>query len=420
MYADTQRFASEALTAVPESIDRTAQYLARATELVSASLDYGETVHAAAELAVHSIADFCVIDLVESGRVERCAVAHADPALAPLARELLSFPLDRNRPHISREALQSGRTVLVPAVTPELLDQTSQSDEHRWLLERLAPRSVMAVPLRTEDQTLGVILFVSSRRHYGPADVTLAERLVRFAAIEIEHARLYRDARSQIEARGQLLGMVAHDLRNPLNTIHLTVDLLLHDAVPSEKRAEFLQRVLVAADRMNRLIGDLLDATRLEADTLSLERAPHDPVVLAREALLEAATLAATKGIEIVPDLHDALPPVNVDRGRILQVLGNLLANAIRFTPPKGGIRLRVQRVPEGVQFTVIDSGPGVRDEDLSHLFEPFWRGLRQQSTDGSGLGLWIARGIVEVHGGRIWAEPARGRGGIFHFTLPI
>jgi signal transduction histidine kinase len=376
--------------------------LAEAGNLLASSLDYEATLAGVAQLAVGSLADFCIIDIVEDGEVKRLQVAHSDPMRAELTARLLEFPLDRRRPHLSLDALESGRTIVIPEVTDAVLDSVSQGPEHRGIVEALEPRSFMAVPLAARGRRLGVILFVSSSRPYDEDDIALAERLAQLASVEVDDARLYREATRALSARDRVLGIVAHDLRNPLNVISMSAELLLDPSFSESQRADQVQMILRSAKRMDRLIQDLLDVARIEADRLFLQRTGLDAGRVGREAV----------------ELKPGVPLISGDRDRLLQVLSNLIGNAIKFTPAGGAIQIRVEQAPEGVRFGVADTGPGIPADDLGRLFQPFWQAQRG-SLDGAGLGLMIARGIVEAHGGTIWAESEEGQGSQFYFTIP-
>jgi signal transduction histidine kinase len=392
--------------------------LAEAGNLLASSLDYEETLATVAELAVRSLADFCVIDVIEEGELKRLQVAHADPGKNRLTQELLRFPLDRERNHPSLRAVDTREPVLVPEVTDALLDSLAQAGEHRAIIAALRPRSIMAVPLLAREHVLGVVLFVASDRSFDRTDLELAMKLVHLAALEVDNARLYREAQRALEARDRVLGIVAHDLRNPLNVIVMSGELLLDDLIPEVKRDEQVRVILRSAKRMNRLIQDLLDVARIEADRLYLQREPQDPIRLAREAVELNASLASAKSLTLALGRCDNVPAVQADRDRILQVLSNLIGNAIKFSPEGATIEVRVEESGEGAHVTVVDTGTGIAPDELPRLFQPFWQS-QQTSIEGAGLGLTIARGIVEAHGGRIWAESVWGVGSTFHFTIP-
>jgi signal transduction histidine kinase/CheY-like chemotaxis protein len=394
------------------------RFLAEAGSLLAASLDYEDTLQSVGRLAVAYLAEFCIIDIVEdNGTLRRLHVAHADPADAETAQRLLSYSLDRSRPHSVYQVLETLAPVLVPAVTDEMLHSISQGDEHLALLRAMRPRSYIGVPMLAHERLVGALLFVSSRRAYGEDDVALAEKLAHLAALEVDNARLYRAAKEAIRARDRILGIVAHDLRNPLNIIAMGVDLMLEMEMTAALRERQLHTMRRTVERMNRLIQDLMDVGRLEGDRLQLQLEPIDAARLAHEAVEMNTILAAAKEQTLVCDADGVAAEVLADHDRALRVLQNLIDNALKFTPRGGRVRVTVQTAAEAV-FSVADTGPGLVPDDLGQLFRPFWQAPRTASQ-GAGLGLTIARGLVEAQGGRIWAESEPGHGTTFHFTLP-
>jgi signal transduction histidine kinase len=230
------------------------------------------------------------------------------------------------------------------------------------------------------------------------------------------------DARDAAEvashAREEMLAIVAHDLRNPLNVVMLARGLLAENDTSGERRNQLLAVMQRATQRMNRLVEDLLEVVRQESGkmTLVLEAVP------VRDILEQTAEMCGATAIEqsISLEVHEAPPDlmVTADKERILQVMSNLVGNALKFVPRGGSIVLECHRKDTEAVFSVADTGPGIAPEDLGRLFEKFWQ-RRRSDTRGVGLGLAIARGIVDAHGGRIWAESTLGIGATFYFTLP-
>lgn len=224
------------------------------------------------------------------------------------------------------------------------------------------------------------------------------------------------------QRRVELLGDVAHELRTPINTLDGYLEGLLDGIV--QPSAETWASLREETGRLNRLADDLRDLSRAEARQLSLNTAPEDPSAIARAALDRLRSDFAEEGLDLVEHVPANLPPVMADRDRTVQALTNLLTNALRYTPPPGKVTLSVGRAPSGseVLFAVSDTGIGVASEDLPHLFDRFYRvdKSRSRAAGGSGIGLTIARAIVEAQGGRIWVEsPGPGQGSAFSFTLP-
>jgi signal transduction histidine kinase len=218
-----------------------------------------------------------------------------------------------------------------------------------------------------------------------------------------------------------MLGVVAHDLRNPLSTITMASQLLLDIGSPERTRErKQLEMMRRAAERMNRLIGDLLDAKRIESGGLTVDPRPEEVTTVVSDALEMLRPLASSSSLQLDAAVPDRLPRVPVDPARVQQVLSNLVGNAIKFTPAGGSITVRAELAPEGeVCLAVVDTGPGIPNEQLPHIFGRFWQG-RRADRRGVGLGLAIAKAIVEAHHGRIWVESQVGTGTSFYFTVPV
>ena len=223
--------------------------------------------------------------------------------------------------------------------------------------------------------------------------------------------------RRAVAAREHVLGVVAHDLRNPLNVIQLQAQLLLRSEERSSAQREMARTIQRQVKRMDRMIDDLLDVTRIEAGTLTIERSPLAPQALLDEALQAHMPDAAAGDLQLSGEVKAGTPEVHADRERIIQVLDNLIGNAIKFTAPGG--RIAVAAAPHSGEavFSVADTGIGIDAESLQHIFDRLWQAGADRR--GVGLGLAISKSIVEAHGGRIWVESAPGRGSTFCFTLP-
>jgi signal transduction histidine kinase len=218
----------------------------------------------------------------------------------------------------------------------------------------------------------------------------------------------------------EVVAIVAHDLRTPLNAISMGASLLGDESQPEQQKAAMLQIIQRAALRMDRLIADLLEAGRLDAGrTLKIAPAPVDLAAVIEQACAEVDAGARLKGQTLERAVPADLPRVRADRARLLQVLANLIANAAKFTPRGGRIHVSAVRDGDVARVAVSDSGPGIPAHDLPHVFEPFWQAQSTASL-GCGLGLKIARAIVEAHGGAMWAESVPGQGATFVFTVPV
>ncbi|HLL55656.1 MAG TPA: PAS domain S-box protein [Myxococcaceae bacterium] len=398
------------------------QFLADAGVVLTSSLDFREIASSLARLFTRELADFCLIDLLRDGELpQRVAVAAADPGQAERAEALRSFALDRTRPYLAHDVLETSQPVLRGEVSPADVEALSQGAEHLALLRSLGFSSMLGVPLIARGRLLGAIVCVTGRRRYGPSELRLAQEVARRGALAVDNAQLYWTAQRATQARDEVLGVVAHDLRNPLNAIVLSASKLQRrpPEVSEERRARQPSETILAASRMmNRLIQDLLDVARIEARQLSMERAPQPVAPLVQEALEAARPLAPTVTFE--GDVPERLPPVDADRDRVLQVLSNLIGNAVKFTPRGGRITVAAWPFGDEVLFAVQDTGAGILPSHLEHIFDRFWKADVTDRRRGAGLGLAISKGIVEAHGGRIWVESEPGEGSTFFFTLMV
>jgi signal transduction histidine kinase len=240
-------------------------------------------------------------------------------------------------------------------------------------------------------------------------------------ALAKESARITEALRVQeaaVHLRDDVLAIVAHDLRNPLDRISASVALLLDDTLEVESRQRLLGVLERTAAGMTRLVRDLLDAASIDSGRLALDRRPVEVTPVLESACELFYAQARAKDLRL--NWHaDGSFVVYADHGRLMQLLGNLLANAIRLTPVGGRLDVRAERAGDLIQVLVSDTGPGISPDDVPLLFERFWQGTRE-GRGSAGLGLAIARGIVEGHGGRIWVESEIGRGSTFFFTLPM
>jgi signal transduction histidine kinase len=403
---------------------KVARFLAEASHSLSSSLEYEEVLNRITRLAVPFFADFAMAHLKDgNGSAHHVASAHRDSGKDQLLAEAarLYRPDPSNKLCTVTRALSTGEPVLMERVTAELLDGQGFTPRVRELIGELAPVSWMTVPLVARDETLGTIVFASvdDRRRYEEDDLRLGQTIASRVALAMQNAKLYKKVQNALTTRDEVLAIVSHDLRNPLHTIGMTVQLLEDVPLEDIERKRHLGLIGRAKDRMNRLIQDLLDVTRVEAgQSLIIEPRPERPSAMIPEAVESFVTSAQEKNVELDYRVPEQIADVLVDRGRILQVLSNLIGNALKFTPEGGRIEVNAVQQDGVVLISVRDSGPGIPAEDQEKIFHPFWSAPRAARL-GAGLGLTISRGIVQQHGGRLWVESREGAGSKFLFTLP-
>lgn len=405
-------------------LERAQAFLAAAGELLSKSLDFDTTLQTVARITVPILADVCVVYLREDGTVRAVEVAHTEPDQSHPLDLLRGKRLDARYPHPALTVVDTGEPEMIPKVGEAFLEAMGTDEAERAAYREIGLQSALFVPFVARGETRGAVGLLACQpgRRYDADDLELARELAVRAAMAIDNARLYRAARQAITTRDDVLSVVSHDLGNPLSAIRIGTSLLLKQ-IPAQERSgrqwENLVAIRQSAEQMERLIADLLQVKRLDAGQVKLVRRNHRPERLIQEILDLMRPLAENRNQRLEAAVQPSLPAVPVDRERALQVLSNLVGNAIKFTPPGGCIRVEAARGDGEVRFAVVDSGPGIAKEHLSRVFDRFWR-VRDGGTPGVGLGLAIARAFVEAHGGRIWVESKPNEGAAFYFAIPL
>jgi K+-sensing histidine kinase KdpD len=398
-------------------------FLAEASRQLASSLDYEATLANVVRLAVPTLATWCTVHLVEpDGVLRQVAAVHADP----LRGEAL---LHRGLP--SKPEVPLGIAKVVQAGCPELVPNVSSwsttaglPSEEVSVLHELQVRSYMAVPLLARGQAIGAICLVRAEPEgpYGADDLALAEELATRCAMAIDNARLHHRTEQAVRVRDEFLAATSHELRTPLAHIKGFVSTLRQPDVQWDEatRQDFLGEIEREADRLSKLIGDLLDITRIESGGLEpMALAPISPGALVSGGLDRVRGLVADRRISV--NVPSDLPAVRVDASQLERVIANLVENAAKFSPPDGQIRILGTRADGAVELWVEDEGPGIPAEHLAHVFEKFYRVPSDRATTpGTGLGLAICRRLVETHGGRISVENRCAGGARFVVSLPV
>ena len=284
--------------------------------------------------------------------------------------------------------------------------------------------ALLCLPLHCAGELIGV-LYVGSQRtlEFADDDVRLMTALARRVGQALRQPMRSERAHQALRARDDALAMVSHDLGNPLGAILISVSSLLSSGstvLADEHVDNGLQVISRAATRMRRILQDLVDFVRSDSGPVSLRVAPHPPAALAREVIDGLMPDARKRGVALRSDVPSDLPDVMCDRERTLQVLWNVVGNALQTTTAGGSVGLRAAARPAEVLFSVSDTGAGMAREDLQHVFDRYRQAPSEGRHRGTGLGLAVARSIVDAHeGGRIWAESEPGAGNKISFTLP-
>lgn len=399
-------------------------YLSEASTVLATSLDYETTLQNVVELAVPRLADWCAIDLPdENGQLIQVALAPRDPEKIALAHRLRErYPPTPEAPGSVLTVFNTGQSQMVNAVTDEMLQAGARDAEHLELMRRLGLKSIIVTPLTTRGRILGVLTLASTQaeRSFGAADLFMAEELARRASQALDKALLYKQAQDAVRARDEFLSVAAHELKTPITSQRGFTQMLLRQ-LEKDPAPQRLQRILETINqqslKLERLVSQLLDISRLEGAKLTLQREEVDLDALVTQVIttLQSRTDRHTISLQAVSPL-----PVWLDPLRIEQVVINLLDNAIKYSPDGGRIEVVVTTpTAETVKLSVTDQGIGVAPEHRDHLFDRFYQAHAENFYGGMGLGLYISRQIVELHGGQLYAEFPPEGGTCFIMVLP-
>lgn len=402
------------------------QLLSEAGQTLASSLDHATTLEVLSRLTIPALADIFFVDLcVERGHIERSLVLFADSAKqTTLGERVKRFTPRPGWRTPQAQVISSGEPLLVQDVSERVRERLAYDDAHADTIRATGLRSLMVVPLCARGRTLGALTCgtAESGRRYTLFDLRLAQDLASRAATALDNARLHGEARRAVAARDATLAVVSHDLGSPLSIILMMTAHMLKNPGVTEHPADskkFVEAIRRSAQQMQRLMKDLVDASRMEAQRFSVDKSKHTVGIIVNEALDALRIQADAQSLQLESEFPagDAVE-VDCDRDRLQQVFSNLIGNAIKFSE-KGAITVRAFPGEDGVQFQVVDSGPGIPSSDLPHVFDRFWQAPKT-ARRGSGLGLSIAKGIVEAHGGKIWVDSQVGVGSTFSFTLPV
>jgi signal transduction histidine kinase len=404
-----------------------AAFLAEISQILATSLDYAETLTSLARAALPFLGDACVIyHLAGTSTLRRLALAHVDAEIERLLHELQRFeiPLESDVP--AARVVRTGARVVENQVATTIGEQIHADPTYQSIVRTFAPQAYICVPLTARGRTLGSVAFIVTHHHrqYSAEDVALAEEVAQRAALALDNARLYQEARDAIALRDQFLSIAAHELKTPLT-------VLLGNAQAMERRARrdehlperevrAVHLIYEQARRLSRMIAALLDISRLEQGKLSIERAQVD-----LQALVERVVDEVQPGLtgHIVEHLaSDERLIIEGDELRLEQVLQNLIGNAVKYSLQGGVVQVQLARQADRACISVTDHGMGIPAEDIPHLFERYYRAsnIDGERITGMGIGLYIVKEIVTLHGGSVEIQSELGTGSTFTVYLPL
>jgi PAS domain S-box-containing protein len=415
------------------------KFLLRAVDELGSSLDYETTLSAVARLTIPVLADWCAVDIIDGARSKRVAMAHIDPTKIAAVEELeRRYPADPEAKTGLPELLRSGQAQLLPEIPRELITAAALDEDHLRLIDALGLRSYMGVPLKSQGKTIGAITLAMAESHriYSEKDLVFVQALADRASLAIENARLFREVEmaraataaklsDEAERRRQaeeaarfaemFVGILGHDLRNPLNAVTMAARLLLRKSTGDITPVE---RILASAQRMSNMVGQLLDLTRSRlAGGIAVERKPIDLDTIVADVIDELRRVSPGRDIHWEKGSGEQ---AFVDPDRLAQVVSNLVGNALLHGDRSRPITVGLSASSSFIAFVVHNDGPPIPDHLLPVIFDPFRRTtVRDERSQGLGLGLFITRQIVLAHGGRIDVTSKAEAGTTFRVTLP-
>jgi signal transduction histidine kinase len=433
-----------------ETAQQRLSFLLEASTLLASSLDYEVTLQNVSMLAVHKLSDWCSIHLIDEEAEKegkdpyrlpllQVAIAHKDPAKVDwglrLQKELNQrYPYNPDAPTGIPCVIRTGNPELYPVINEELIRASTSDEELIRVMLEINYCSIMLVPLKVREKVIGCIQLVNTetRRHFNEQDLELAQDLARRAAMAIDNARLYREAQRAIKIRDEFLSVAAHELKTPISSLKGYSQLISRrfsrrGEIETERLVKMVEVINRQSDKLNYLVSQLLDKTRLEAGRLELKCRLTNIAELVEEAITSARILQPeTKEREHNLQLilaSDEPFLAYVDPVRFEQVITNLLSNAIKYSPEGGqvDIKLTIEDSPQGklLKLSVRDYGLGVPEEHRSRLFERFYQAIHSSQNIGMGLGLYISQQIVLLHGGNIEAIFPPDGGACFVVSVP-
>lgn len=406
-------------------------FLHEATDTLSASLDLQDTVSAIGRVVVPRVADCCILEFLDgSGKTTRAAVCGFRPKLDTdqpgEGVQMDAFTDDNREQHLAwspvvPRLMSAGKAELFAEIDDQVLQTLAYSPGHFQKLHALDIKSMIVAPLTSGGSSLGSLSFITldGRPGYGEADLSLVEEFSRRCAVALDNALLYERVEKALESQEELLARVSHDLRTPLTSIRAGLGLLTMNigSKLSPGEASLLDNAKRGAERLGLLVNDLLAQNEISQDA-PLEKEPVDLRALVEDVVLLLRPLVQGKDQQMRVDLPGPLP--YFANGKLLgQALTNLLDNAHMHTPSGTTITISGRVTPTELVLVISDDGPGIPPELHESIFQRFYKAPSARRGRGLGLGLTIARSVVEMHGGSLHVESTPGEGTSFYISLP-
>lgn len=412
---------------MPYKLTDKIQFLSEASKILSSTLEYNVTLASVAKLVVTNIADLCVIDVFEEGHLNRVTVRAADPKKQKVANAMYNFIPDPRNKQAVYDSANGGKPIIIKKVTNEWLSTVSRIKEERDIHQTLGLSSLIFTPLKSRGKVIGVLTIASCKPDfsYTQADANFMEELASRAGLAVDNSRLFSDAQEALRTRDEFLSIASHELKTPLTSILLNLQLILHKihnaANEKVEISEIVSMIEVSkkqSERMSRLISDLLNISVISTGRLQVEREPMDLSGLVDDILNRFSVQFEKAHMKVI--LKNRKPVWgHWDKIRLEQVISNLISNAVKYGKSKP-LTVEVTHEHGKAIVKIRDQGIGIKEKDMVHIFERFKRAVSSKDFKGLGVGLYISRQIIEAHGGTLTVKSVERRGSTFTVELPL
>jgi signal transduction histidine kinase len=407
-----------------EEAARRAEILAEAGRRLASSIALDETLQNVVDFMADEFADYCILDLVEANQTRRFGAARDDDGIGEALRVALEHPFAVGSDTPQDHVFHRSEPLLVERVDDEWLRRAARDDAHLEIMQRLAPRTVIVVPLYTGRECLGLLSVAGTTEdtRFDDRDLHLAAELGRRAALAIENARLYQEAEAANQAKTNFLSVMSHELRTPLSAIIGYADLIDRGVAGevSDQQAQYLSRIRASSNHLLQIIEEILAFAGTESGEEGV-RAESTTLGEIMEAVIAVAEPLARDGaIEFDVDVGDGEEGLYTDTRKVRQILLNLISNAFKFTE-EGSVTVRAWIDGDEAVFRVEDTGVGIPADRQEAIFERFTQveAALTRKAGGTGLGLSVARSFARMLGGDVTVESDEGSGSVFTLSIP-